>query len=226
MTNKGFIEWADEHVVVLVSHNELGHDPIEVEIDGRKVERCPLYPGLTCRQHCDIAVETDNSRDETLPVVDFVELCPNSWWIRPDGEVEQISEKDQFSASSVEKSGAKLQKSIGRPLSRKAFAKVGPHVDKALEAVEAESWKPALEHLAKALAAAGRKPPASLAKLVDRTLAQIDEEVAWAFEDALEEDTDSARTAAVKALLEQVAVDVGGRSLKTRDKLEAWLKAG
>lgn len=201
MTNKGFIKWADEHVVVLISHNELGHDPVKVEVDGKQVERCPLYPGLTCRQHCDIAVETDNSRDETLPVIDFVELCPNSWWIRPDGEIEAIAEKSQFSAGAIEKSGAKLQQSIGRPLTRKAFAVVGPHIGKALDAVDEESWTAALQALDKALDEAGKKPPPSLVKLVERVLAGIDEEVSWAFEDALEEDTSSAKTEAVRALL-------------------------
>jgi hypothetical protein len=224
LTNKAFIKWAADEVVVLVSHNELGHDAVEVEVDGKAVERCPLYPGLTCRQHCDIAVETDNSRDETLPVVEFVELCPNSWWIRPDDRIDRIAEKDQFSASAIRASAAAVRKALGKPLSRTVFEKVKPHVVKALEAADDESWRPALEHLDKALATAG-KPPASLEKLVERTLVVIDEEVAWLFEDALEERTDSARTAAVEALLAQVDVDVAGRSIPTREKLRDWLKA-
>ena len=87
------MKWADESVVVLVSHNELGHEELEVEEDGKTIKKCPLYPGLTCRQHLDIAVATDNSRDETLPVIPFVRLHPNSFLVLPTDKVEAIAEK-------------------------------------------------------------------------------------------------------------------------------------
>ncbi len=117
LTSKAFIKWADQNVVVLLSHNELGHEEIEdPNQTGKDNTRCPLYPGLSCRDHLNIAVETDNSRDETLPVVPFVELCPNSWLIAPDGKVHRIEEKDQFASKSIQKHTAALQKELGEAL--------------------------------------------------------------------------------------------------------------
>ena len=67
LTNKKFVKWARDHVIVLVSHNERGHEPIEEKgYDGKVVRACPLYPGMTCREHCDVAVDTDAPRDPDL----------------------------------------------------------------------------------------------------------------------------------------------------------------
>ena len=45
LTQAGFVRWANEHLVVLVAHNELGHDPVVNEnATGDEAHRCPLYP--------------------------------------------------------------------------------------------------------------------------------------------------------------------------------------
>ena len=67
--------------MILIAHNEMGHDEEEVKgEDGETVSMCSLYPGMTCRQHVDISVEVDNSREEVLPKVEFVETTRMMNW--------------------------------------------------------------------------------------------------------------------------------------------------
>ena len=219
------MKWAGESVVVLVAHNELGHDPIEEEgKDGETTKRCPLYPGMTCRQHLDIAVQTDNSRDETEPVVPFIELLPNSWIIAPDDKVHRIEESDQFSTSAIKKQTAKLQKELGEPLSRKAFDKVLPHVRAAHKAMESEEWKQALAAWAKVRGEV-KKPGKGLLALIQRHLDEISEDIDYEFEEAREGEGPLAeRRKVVRALLDSIDVKVGGKYLPIHEQLETWLQ--
>ncbi len=225
LTNKSFIKWAEESVIVLIAHNELGHEEIEVANQTGENKRCPLYPGLTCRDHLNIAVETDASRDETLPVVPFVELCPNSWLIAPDGKVHRIEEKDQFVTKSIQKATEALQKELGEALTFKKFEKALPHMEVALAAIDDEEWRKALEAFVEVLKIA-KKPGKGLTAYIDAHMASISEDVGYAFEFAVEDDDSSTadKRKEVEALLKAVDVKVNGKFASVREQLVDWLK--
>ncbi len=150
LTNKSFIKWANENIIVLIAHNELGHEGIvDKNVTGEDNRRCPLYPGMTCREHLDVAVETDTSRDDELPVIPFVELCPNSWLVHPDGTVVPIEEKAQFTTKGISDQAQALQKKLGDAQGAKRFAELLPHATAARDALDEETWRPALEALAR-----------------------------------------------------------------------------
>src|SRR5688572_12330485 len=111
LDNKDFIRWSHEAVVLLVAHNELGHEEKkEADSYGNPVKRCTLYPGLTCFEHLDAAVDIDNARGDGLIKVPFLELCPNTWLVLPTGEVKQVTEEDQFAAGKIRAQVETLQK--------------------------------------------------------------------------------------------------------------------
>lgn len=227
LTNKGFIRWANEHVVILIAHNELGHEEIEDEkATGKDAKRCPLYPGLRCREHLDIAVETDNVRDDELPVIPFVELCPNSWLVRPDGEVEAIAEEAQFTAKGIREATQTAQKALGEPLSPKTATALMPHARAALAALDDEAWKKGLTALA-ALRAGIAKPGKGIRAWIALRLAYVEEEVGFLFEDVLEDDELSAnqKRQAIAPLFEGVDVQVGDAHLPVRARMARWLEA-
>ena len=225
LTNKGFMKWADESVVVLVSHNELGHEELEVEEDGETLKKCPLYPGLTCRQHLDIAVATDNSRDETLPVIPFVRLHPNSFLVLPTDKVEAIAEEDQFSASAIKKQVGVFQKAAGKAMDRGTWLEIETHMTSVRTAIDEETWLEALQHWAAAWKKV-KKPPTSMQALLDKHLTLIHEEVEFLFEE-YRDDTKSPkaeRVAGVQELIESVDVKVGEREVPILATMKAWLE--
>ena len=227
LTNKGFIKWANEHVVVLISHNELGHEEIVDEgVTGEGGRHCPLYPGLTCRQHLDISVETSNSRDEELPVVPFIELCPNSWVIHPDGKVEAIDEAAQFTSKGVEDALKAAQKTLGDALPVSVYAKRLPDAVAAQAAFDDERWRDGLLALAR-LRAAVKRPGRGLRAWITLRLELVEEEVGFLFEDAIEDGdlSPAERRTAVTAQLEAVDVRVGSAYVPLRARIEAWLAA-
>ena len=180
---------------------------------------------MTCRQHLDIAVQTDDSRDETEPVVPFIELLVNSWFIAPDDKVHRIEEEDQFSASSIKKQAAALQKSLGAALSRKAYAAVVPQVEAAQKAMEAEEWRKALTAWAQVREAI-KKPGKGLLALIQRHLDEISEDIDYEFEEAREgEEPLAERRKLVRALLDSIDVKVAGTYLPIHEQLEAWLQS-
>jgi hypothetical protein len=229
LTNKSFIEWANENLVVLIAHNELGHDPLEGdEKTGVQRGACPLYPGMTCRQHCDAAVDIDTTRDEDLTTVPFIELCPNSWLVPPGGAPVQIPEADQFVAGKVKALVAKMQKGLGASLSREDHAQIVNALGQAEAGTDEDEWNKALQALA-GIASLAKEPPPSLRALLDKRLAAVEEGVRFAFEDAIEpgrrDDTPMAtRIDAVRALHEAADVPVFGKKLPVVADMAAWLK--
>lgn len=220
-----FVRWANANVVTLFAHNELGHEAVEVETeDEGKVARCPLYPGLTCRDHLNVAVDIDGGMRGLVPKVPFVELCPNSWLVLPTGVVEAIPEDDQFVAAKIEARVKAAQKELGSALDVARGDRCVRRLAEAAVALEADDWHAALVALA-GLAEEVREPPPSLARLVDERLAQIDEPVTWAFEELRDDDDlpPASKRTAVEALLRRVAVDVYGRRLPVVKALESWL---
>ncbi len=211
---------------MLVSHNELGHDAIEEEgEDGETVERCPLYPGMTCRQHLDVSVQTDNSRVETHPIVPFIVLHPNSWLIAPDDKVHRIEETDQFATTAIKKQVTTLQKELGETLTRKAFEKALPQLHTAHKAMEDEDWLKALTNWAKVRESI-KKPGKGLLALIKRHLDEISEDIDYDFEEAREGDEPLVeRRKAVRALLDSIDVKVAGKYLPIHEQLETWLQS-
>jgi hypothetical protein len=225
LVNPGFVKWANERVVVVVPHNELGHEPIEVEgPDGEVVERCPLYPGLTCREHLNLAVDVDVARGEDLIKVPFLELHPNSWLVLPTGTVEPIAEADQFVASKIEAQAAAAQKALGPALPRKAFEPVRALLEAAQTALDDGAPGAALGSLAK-VAGVVEEPAPPLVSLLDARLAAIEEDVAWRFEQLLEDEEkdDAGRRADVEYLLKSVSTPVFGKTLPSVARMKEWL---
>ena len=219
---------------MLIAHNEMGHDEEEVKgDDGETVSMCTLYPGMTCRQHVDIAVEVDNSREDDLPRVEFVELCPNSWLIAPTGGLAeasassdedtkpyvQIAEKDQFTSQGIEKAAAAFQKRLGEPLPAKHVAGVREILADAARHQEEEAWKPALLALSE-LNDLAKHLPRSLRAMVKARLEEIDEEVRYLFEEIVDEPD----LIKAQGLLTMTEPEVLGERLPVRADIAAWLK--
>ena len=115
--------WSHEAVVLLIAHNELGHEEKrETDSYGNPVKHCTLYPGLTCFEHVDAAVDIDNARGDGLVKVPFLELCPNTWLVLPTGEVKQVSEADQFVVGKIREQVEALQKDLGAAVPAKRYA--------------------------------------------------------------------------------------------------------
>ncbi len=210
---------------MLIAHNELGHDPIEgKDYEGKKARVCPLYPGMTCREHVDAAVDIETDRDEELVQVPFIELCPNSWLVPPHGAPIRIAEADQFVAGKIEKQVKALQKELGKPVSVEAYAQVKNALGQADAAIDDEAWTKALRALA-GIEAHVKQPHTALTQLIGRRLADIEEQAGWVLEDAQEGDEPLAeRVATVTALAKALDVAVYGKKPEIVATMQAWLK--
>ncbi len=225
LTNKDFVRWANEHVVLLVAHNEMLHDEDEVKGAGGDVTKeCSIYPGLRCRDHVDAAVDIDNARGEDLIAVPFLELCPNTWLVAPTGEVTQVAEEEQFVAGKVRERIEALQKTLGAPQSEKAWPALRDLVAKADVALDAESWKDALTHLA-ALEAKVKPLHASLKALIQARLDAVEEHVATLFEDLRDDGKlpASDKRDRIQRLRADVDVAVLGGKVPSHAAMTDWL---
>lgn len=209
---------------MLIAHNELGHDPVETKgYDGKTERRCPLYPGMTCRQHVDAAVDIESTRDADLVTVPFIELCPNSWLVPPVGEPIRIPEKDQFSPAKIRARVVTLRGTWGPVVSKAAHDQVVNALGQAEAATDDDDFGKALKAL-QGLAAHVAEPHAALKALVARRMAAIDEPVRWALEDLVEADGPlEARLTAMRALRASVDVTVYGEPLPALAAIDAWL---
>lgn len=230
LTQSGFVRWAREHLVVLVVHNELGHEEREgLDAYGRPARLCTLYPGLSCRQHLDAAVDVDNAREDGLVQVPFVELCPNTWFVLPTGTVEAVPEEEQFVAGKVEAQGRALQKGLGAALGRAEFERLDAALRRGDEALDQDRPGEALAAWAgceKVLA----PPHAALLALVEERLAAAEEAVGYAFEDLAEPGPRDPRSLeerirAAEGLYAATATAVYGRLLPVRERIATWLAA-
>ncbi len=210
--------------MVLIPHNELGHDPIEVKgYDGKPEAQCPLYPGITCRDHVNAAVDIESTRDEDLVTVPFLELCPNSWLVPPVGEPIRIAEADQFSPQKIQKQVKPLRKQWGAILSREVCAEVRNALQAAEAAADDDAWGKALQTL-HGIAKHVPEPHAALKALVAKRMAAIDEPVVWAIEEIVEgKEPLAERRKAMQALRARVDVAVYGKTLPALKTLDAWL---
>ncbi|MDA1196297.1 MAG: hypothetical protein O2894_14100 [Planctomycetota bacterium] len=209
---------------MLVAHNELGHEPVEeTDYDGKTVRRCPLYPGMTCREHVDAAVDIESRRDEALVPVPFIELCPNSWLVPPTGAPLRITEEDQFVPAKIRKQVEALQKTLGPALSTEVFGQVRNALAQAEAATDEGAFDKALRALA-GVEGHVKKPHASLQELIAARLAAVEEPVGWAVEELTDgKEPEVERVAGMRALLERVDVAVYGRRLAAVAAIKAWL---
>ena len=226
LTNKPFVRWANEHLVVLVAHNEYGHDPEVVEnATGGEEEVCPLYPGMTCREHLNAAVDVDTARDENLVLVPFLELCPNTWLVQPDREVVRVEEKDQFQPKVIRKQVEGIQEKLGAALARARYVEIRDLLLRGDKAHDEEAWRKALDDWA-AVAKIEPRPHASLKALLDRRLTWLDEAVELEIDDLVElEQPDAQALVRGKALYAALDVQVLGRHVPSRKRLGLWLDA-
>jgi hypothetical protein len=225
LEHKGFIRWSQEGVIAFVAHNELGHEEVkETDSYGKEVRRCTLYPGLSCRDHLDAAVDIDNARGDDLVKVPFLELCPNTWLVAPSGEVTQVPETSQFDPAKIQEQVAALQKTLGEPVPTKAWPGMQDLATKADAALDEDRLQEGLLHLA-ALGKSVKEPHAALKAFVQARLDDVDEDVTYAFED-LRDDAKLAaadKRAKVEALLAAVDVEVLGARLPVHGAMKAWL---
>ena len=212
--------------MVLIAHNELGHDTEEVEnATGDDARRCPLYPGMTCRDHLNVAVDIDTARDEDLVLIPFIELCPNTWLVRPDREVIRIEEKDQFVPKAIRTQVAAIQKELGPPLTEARYVELRDLLLRGDAALDEESWRLALQSWAGVLAVE-KEPHAALRALLESRLTLLDEDVALIAEDLTDLDAPTpAQVAQARTLQKAIDVPVLGRRVPTWDALELWLDA-
>ena len=50
-----------------IQTSDLGLTPSN---DGKVVRKCPLYPGMTCREHCDVAVDAEGDPERAAQLRD------------------------------------------------------------------------------------------------------------------------------------------------------------
>ena len=226
LTNQPFVRWANQHLVVLVAHNELGHDPEVVEnATGEDAKRCPLYPGMTCRQHLNAAVDIESERDEELVAVPFIELCPNTWLVHPNREVVRVPEKDQFQAEAVRKQVEEAQAKLGATLDGARYVEIRDLLLRGDKAYEEDAWRRALEDWA-AVAKILPQPHASLRALLETRLRWVDEAVELDVDDLVEQEEPTPEAlAAGKRLHEALDVQVLGKHVPSRARLGLWLDA-
>lgn len=226
LTNDAFVRWANEHLVVLVAHNELGHEKVEAEnATGDEDEQCPLYPGLTCRQHLNAAVDIDTARDEALVKIPFVELCPNTWIVLPDRTVRRVPEKEQFEGKAVKKQIEEAQKELGDALDRKRFVGIRDLLQRGDKAYEDEDWRRALQDWA-SVGGQLAEPHASLRALLEARLAWLEGDVELEVDDLVEQTEPTAEALAQgRALHAALGVSVLGRYVPSRERLGLWLDA-
>jgi len=86
------------------------------------VPGCPLYPGLTCEQHRAIPGQCRNP-PEGMPKLESTNLMPNSWFVTPDGTVEQIEASAQQVSGKIEDLVTEMEKDVGKPLKWKKYKK-------------------------------------------------------------------------------------------------------
>lgn len=212
----------------MIVHNELGHEEREgIDAYGEERRLCTLYPGMSCREHVDAAVDVDNAREDELIRVPFIELCPNSWFVLPTGDVQAIAEEEQFVPGKVQAHGARLQKELGTALDRAAFERLSAALRRGDEALDEERHAEALAAWAGCQQTV-REPHAALKSLIATRKAAVDEAVTFEFEDLSEPGPRDQRPLgerleAVRALVEQVQLPIYGEHLPVRGRMLKWL---
>jgi hypothetical protein len=227
LVNKDFITWSHDALVCFVSHNELGHAAEEgTDSYGDPVKRCSLYPGLTCRDHIDAAVDVDTARGDGLVKVPFIELCPNTWLVAPGDEVTQVPETSQFTVGKIKEQVEALQRTLGPAVPVKDWPALREHAVKAQAALDDDAWKDALTHLA-AMGASVKSPHASLKAWIDAGLQDVEEDATLAFEDLRDDKRLAAsdKRTKVQALHASLDVEVLGARVPVCATIQSWLAA-
>ncbi|MDA1196295.1 MAG: hypothetical protein O2894_14090 [Planctomycetota bacterium] len=221
LENKGFVEWANENLVVVVGHNEENHATEYEDDKGKKQPGCPLYHGLTCEQHRAIPSECMNP-GEGLPKVQSGNMMPNSWLVTPSGEVSAIESADQQSAGKIEDLVTEMQKAAGKVLSHKAYTKYLESFEASDTALREGNLKDALKELMKVEKDA-KKLPDGLNAEVDARVDAVNAKAVEQFEAIKAGDAAEAMKAANK-----LKTEVGARMkrgyLPIVEDIKTWLK--
>jgi len=184
---------------------------------------------MTCQEHCDASVDIDLARGEGLIKIPFIELCPNTWLVVPDGEPERIPEEDQFTVEKVEARIKAMRKTLGAALSHERYVQIRNAFGQADRAFDEDAWQKALQALA-GIESLVPAPHASLKRLIDTRLEDLEEQVRWEYEDATtvgrrDKTPMGERLAAVRKLIERVDVRVYGKDLPLLAEMRAWVQA-
>jgi hypothetical protein len=223
LENEDFVKWANENIVVVVGHNDTGHEAVVEDAKGKKSPGCALYPGLQCKEHADI-MNTVGSPAEGLPKIEMPNGVPNSWLVAPDGTVEAIPGADQQSAGKVQELAEAMQKTAGKAILWKDYEKLNDAFAAGAKAVEAGDWKVAVAQYV-AVEKKAAKMPASVAKRLKERVEALNAKVVEAFE-AVKAETDATqRDKEMKALRAKVSSKIGPAALPVLADIDAWLKA-
>lgn len=223
LDNEDFVKFANENIICVVGHNDTGH-PAEIEDEkGNKTPGCPLYPGLSCKDHQAVNQQVMNP-PEGCPKIELPNGVPNSWLVAPDGTVERIESADQQSAGKVQELAEALQKKAGKAIGWKDYSKINDAFEDGAKAVESGDFKAALTAYAQVDKKAA-KMPASVGERLGKQVEALNAKIAGAFEalkgaqDPVQRDKD------VKALKSKILTKLGGKALPVVADIDAWLKA-
>lgn len=241
-----FIEWANENVVVLVAHPKGGHKKVDVAkpAKGEPKEQCSLYPGISCDMH-DQAFKDLTGKDgpgsskddkekkpapkskkgepkEELPRAE-VKGYPNSFVITPDGKVEKHG-ADRKPDSCRDLLLEKQKAFDENPIAASKWADVSKAWADAEKAAKDGKWKPALDAMAKAEAAAGGKLPKALVEKEKAKVEALNAKVAQRFGDLKKGKDVAAAAKAIQALHDDANVTLLAGPLPVVEDIAVWLR--
>jgi len=223
LENEDFVKFANENVICVVGHNDTGHAAEVEDAKGKKAPGCPLYPGMTCKEHQDIMGEVGRP-PEGMPKIDMPNGVPNSWLVAPDGTVQRIEGADQQSAGKIQELAEELQKKAGKAIGWKDYEKLSTAFETGLKATDEGDWKAAIlayQQIEKKAA----KMPASVGERLGKRVEELNAKVVEAFEAAKAVEDAAQRDKDMKALKAKVSSKIGAKALPVLTDIDAWLKA-
>ncbi len=222
----GFVEWANENMIVAIAHETEEH-PSQIEDEnGEKVEGCPKYPGLLCEDHRGIANEIAALTSASgLPQIKKPVSTPTSWFVMPNGEVETVSNAYKTKPKKViEMAQAGLKKLKLKHLPMKKYKAYVASLDAGDAAIETMDWKAALAAYAD-VEKDTKKLPDGMKEIVKERLDDLNEAIVEAFEELKEGEGDAeAKIKAAGQLKSAVGKRLKRGYLPVVDDIKKWIK--
>jgi hypothetical protein len=231
LDNDDFIAWSNENIVAVVGHNgatggKEDHKPVTEKDAKTKEERevCPVYPGLTCKEHQDLRAAFSNPPDGWGKIGQS-DGVPNHWMVGPDGLCEKVENKDAaLPKSLIEVLTAFQKKYEGKPVPLKKWDAYNKSFTDAEKALADGKWKAALAAYGK-VDADGKKLSKGLVEKVAAKVAELNEKVVAKFTEVKDGADDTAtKLKALKALRSEVGQKLSTGFLPVVADLDAWIK--
>ncbi len=231
LDNDDFIAWSNENIVAVVGHNgavggKEDHKPATEKDPKTKEERevCPVYPGLTCKEHQDLRAAFSNPPDGWGKIGQS-DGVPNHWMVGPDGVCEKVENKDAaLPKALIEVLTAFQKKYEGKPVPLKKWDGYNKLFADGGKAVEDGKWKVALAAYAKVDADAKKLSKGLVDKLAAKA-GELNEKVAAKFTELKDgSDDDATKLKHVKALRAEVGQKLSTGFLPAVADMDAWIK--